>query len=107
MVATAAAYAVSGASFPTLLPAVAFAVAGWIETVMRRHLTVAGWTGFVGSAFFMLSFVLALEVILGFNLTQYKILVLFPAVGGQGRSFVCERQHLHTCRARRTAHRPG
>jgi hypothetical protein len=80
MVATAAAYAVPGASFPTLLPAVAFAVVGWIETFARRRLSLAGWTGFAVVSFLLINFVMALEVVLSFSLTQYKILVLFPVV---------------------------
>jgi hypothetical protein len=80
LIATAAAYGVTGASFPLLWPAVAFAVAGWAETLMRRRLGVAGWIGFAGIAFFLLNFVLALELVLSFSLTQYKILVLFPVV---------------------------
>jgi len=81
MIALAVAVYVPGASYPFVWPAFGFAAAGWIETLCRRKapaLTGAAWLGFALAAFFWLSFVLALELVLGFDLTQYKILVLLP-----------------------------
>ena len=81
LIATGAAYGVTGASFPFLWPAVALAAVGWTQTLAGgRSLGVAAWVGFGGIAFFLMSFALALEIVLGFNLTQYKILVLMPVV---------------------------
>lgn len=81
VIATAAAYYVTGASFPTLLPTVAFVVVAWGETLLRRRSPmIAAWVGFLGLLFFLTVFVLALELVLSFSLTQYKILVLMPIV---------------------------
>jgi hypothetical protein len=72
-----------GASYPFIWPAFGFAAIGWIETLRKRalaSLTLAAWTGFVLAAFFWISFVLALELVLGFDHTQYKIVALLPFV---------------------------
>jgi len=83
LLALAVAIYVPGASYPFVWPAFGFAVAGCIETLLRRTpqlLTVAAWLGFALAAFFWMSFVLALELVLGFDLTQYKIMALLPFV---------------------------
>ena len=81
LIAAGVAYGVTGASFPFLWPALAFAAIGWTETLLRRRsLAIAAWAGFFGITFFLISFALALELVLGFHLTQYKILVLMPVV---------------------------
>jgi len=83
MIALAVAIYVPGASYPFIWPTLGFAAAGWIETLRRRtppSLTVAAWLGFGLAAFFWTSFVLALELVLGFDLTQYKIMALLPFV---------------------------
>ncbi len=81
LITAAAAYGVTGASFPFLWPAVAFVVVGWAQTLLRgRSLGIAAWVGFGGIAFFLMAFALALELVLSFSLTQYKILVLMPVV---------------------------
>lgn len=75
------AYGVTGAAFPFLLPSVAFAVVAWIETFVRRKsLSISAWIGFLKIAFFLIVFAMALELVLSFSLTQYKILVLMPIV---------------------------
>jgi hypothetical protein len=78
--ALAVAIAVTGAAYPFMWPAAAVALAGWIETLAfrRRSLTLTAATGFVFAAFFWLTFLLALELVLGFQLSHFKILVLIP-----------------------------
>lgn len=82
VLALAAAIFISGASFPFLWPVVAVALFGWIETLIRRPgmLTLTAVIGFVFAAFFWLPFLLFLELVLGFDLSQFKILVIFPVV---------------------------
>ncbi len=83
LLALAVAVFVPGAAYPFMWPAFGFAAAGWIETLRKRaqpSLTASAWLGFVLAAFFWTSFVLALELVLGFDLTQYKILALLPFV---------------------------
>ena len=82
LVAAGVAFAVGGASYPFLWPVFGVAIAGWIETLLRersaRSLLVAALVGFALAAFFLLAFLLGLELVLGFDLSQYKILVLIP-----------------------------
>jgi len=83
LIALAVAIYVPGASYPFVWPAFGFAAAGWVETMRKRtppSLTIAAWLGFALAAFFWMSFVLALELVLGFDLTQYKIMALLPFV---------------------------
>jgi len=69
---------VSGASFLLVWPAAGVALVGWIETFLRRtgpgRLGVTAVTGFVLAAFFWLPYVMALELVLGWNLSAFKIL---------------------------------
>jgi hypothetical protein len=71
-----------GAAYPLLWPAFGVAIAGWIEILFRkgqaRSLRVAALIGFTLAAFFWLGFVLGFEVVLGFDLSQFKLLVLLP-----------------------------
>jgi len=73
---------IGGAAYPFLWPAVGVAVAGWIETLVRsgstRSLRATGLIGLALAAFFMIGFFLGLELVLGFDLSQYKMLVLIP-----------------------------
>jgi len=73
---------IGGAAYPFLWPAFGVAIAGWVETLVRkgaaRSLRVSALVGFVLAAFFLLPFLLGLELVLGFDLSQYKILVLIP-----------------------------
>ena len=73
---------IGGAAYPFLWPAFGVAIAGWVETLVRkgsaRSLRVTGLIGFVLAAFFWLAFLLGLELVLGFDLSQFKILVLIP-----------------------------
>jgi hypothetical protein len=73
---------IGGAAYPFLWPACAVAIAGWIETIARkrpaRSLRVTGLIGYALVAFSFLGFLLGLEVVLGFDLSQFKILVLVP-----------------------------
>jgi hypothetical protein len=82
MLALAASATISGAAFPFLWPVCGVAIAGWIETLVarraRRSLRATGLVGFVLAGFFMIVFFLGLELVIGFDLSQYKILVLVP-----------------------------
>jgi hypothetical protein len=82
LLAVGVALTIGGASYPFLWPVFGVAIAGWIETLLRkgpaRSLHVAALVGFVLAAFFLLAFLLGLELVLGFDLSQYKILVLIP-----------------------------
>jgi len=73
---------IGGAAYPFLWPGVGVAVVGWIETLVCKgstpSLRVTGLIGFALAAFFMIGFFLGLELVLGFDLSQYKILVLIP-----------------------------
>ena len=88
--ALAVAITVTGAAYPFMWPAAAVAVVGWVETlILRRHsLTLTAATGFVFAAFFWLTFLLFLELVLGFDLSQFKILVMIPFVLALGPLFV-------------------
>ena len=82
LLAVGVALTIGGASYPFLWPAFGVAIAGWIETLLRkgppRSLRATALAGFVLAAFFLLAFLLGLELVLGFDLSQYKILVLIP-----------------------------
>lgn len=82
LLAVGVALTIGGASYPFLWPVFGVAIAGWIETLLRkgpkRSLRVTGLAGFVLAAYFLLAFLLGLELVLGFDLSQYKILVLIP-----------------------------
>jgi hypothetical protein len=82
LLALGVALTIGGASYPFLWPVCGVAIAGWIETLVRkrsaRSLRVTALVGFVLAAFFLLAFLLGLELVLGFDLSQYKILVLIP-----------------------------
>ncbi len=82
LLAVAAAINVTGAAYPLLWPAFGVAIAAWIETMLRRpparSLRVSGLLGFVLVAFLWLWLVLGLEMVLGFDLTQFRILTLIP-----------------------------
>lgn len=82
LLALGVALTIGGASYPFLWPVFGVAIAGWIETVLRkgpaRSLRATALAGFVLAAFFLLAFLLGLELVLGFDLSQYRILVLIP-----------------------------
>lgn len=82
LLAVGVALTIGGAAYPLLWPAFGVAIAGWVETLMRKRRTpslrVTGVVGFVLAAFFLLAFLLGLELVLGFDLSQYKILALIP-----------------------------
>ncbi len=82
LLAVGAAVYVTGAAYPLLWPAVGVAIAGWIETALRRgrarSLRVSALIGFVLVALLWLWLVLGLEMVLGFDLTQFRILALVP-----------------------------
>lgn len=79
--ALALAASVTGASYLLVWPAAYVALVGWIETLSRRDaLPVTAAAGFALTAFFWLAVLLMLELVLGFDLSQYKILALFPVV---------------------------
>ena len=82
ILAVAVAVAIGGAAYPLLWPALAVAVVGAIETLVARErarsLGVTGWVGFALAAFFWLAFLLGMEVVFGFALSQFKLIVLIP-----------------------------
>jgi Peptidase family M28 len=79
--ALAVAMTVTGASYLLFWPAAYMALVGWIETLSRRDaLPITAVAGFVLMAFFWLAILLMLELVLGFDISQYKILALFPFV---------------------------
>ena len=82
LLAFGVALTIGGASYPFLWPVFGVAIAGWVETFVRkrpaRSLRVTALVGFVLAAFFLLAFLLGLELVLGFDLSHYKILVLMP-----------------------------
>jgi hypothetical protein len=82
LLAVGVALTIGGASYPFLWPVFGVAIAGWFETLLRkgpaRSLRATALAGFVLAAFFLLVFLLGLEGVLGFDLSQYKILVLIP-----------------------------
>jgi len=82
LIAVGVALTIGGASYPFLWPVCGVAIAGWIETLLRRgserSLRVTALVGFVLAGFFLFAFLLGLELVLGFDLSQYKILVLIP-----------------------------
>ncbi len=70
---------VTGASYVLLVPVLSFVVVGLVESVARRDsLTWAGTAGASVFAVLLIGLVLALEVTLGFDMTQYKLLALAP-----------------------------
>ncbi|TMH03444.1 MAG: M20/M25/M40 family metallo-hydrolase, partial [Betaproteobacteria bacterium] len=82
MLTVGVAVAISGAVYPFLWPVFGIAIAGWIETLIRkrtaRSLRVSGLVGFVLAAFSWLGFLLGFELVLGFDLSQFKMLLLIP-----------------------------
>jgi hypothetical protein len=82
LLALGVALTIGGASYLFLWPVFGVGIAGWIETVVRkrpaRSLRATALVGFVLAAFFLLAFLLGLELVLGFDRSQYKILVLMP-----------------------------
>src|SRR6185503_2430552 len=74
LLAAGVAYAVTGASFVFLWPALVVVVVGWGETFFRheRSLLFAAQAGFIAVAFFLVNFAIALELVLSFSLTHYK-----------------------------------
>jgi hypothetical protein len=82
LLAVGVALTIGGAAYPFLWPAFGVAIVGWIETLVwkgrTRSLRVTALVGFVLAAFFLLAFLVGLELVLGFELSQYKILVLIP-----------------------------
>lgn len=78
----AVAIAIGGAAYPFLWPVFGVAIAGAVETAVRRgparSLRATGWFGGALAAFSFFAFLLGLELVLGFDLSQFKILVLIP-----------------------------
>lgn len=73
---------IPGATYPFIWPVFGAAAAGSVETLLRKPgtLSLSGLIGFGLIAFFWLSYLLMLELVLGFNLSEFKILVLIPFV---------------------------
>lgn len=76
----AVAWFITGAAYLLVFPALAFAAAAWVATMMRTGLGVAAWVLFALAAFFWLPFFPRLDLVLGFDLSQFKILALTPVV---------------------------
>jgi hypothetical protein len=82
MLTVGIAITIRGAAYPLLWPVFGVAMAGWIENLVRkrsaRSLRVTGLIGFVLAAFSWIGFLLGFELVLGFDLSQFKILLLIP-----------------------------
>jgi hypothetical protein len=80
LIGAALAWFITGASYLFIVPALALAAAGWIEHAMRAKLAVSAWIAFVVAAFFWLPFFPRLDLVLGFDMSAFKILALTPVV---------------------------
>lgn len=80
MIGATLAWFITGASYLFIFPALALAAAGWIEYALRGRLDVSAWIAFVVAAFFWLPFFPRLDLVLGFDLSAFKILALTPVV---------------------------
>jgi hypothetical protein len=80
VLAVASAALLSGASYAFVWPALAVALFGWAETLLGRksRLAITTAAGFAAIAFFWLAHFLALEAVLGFASSQFKLLALAP-----------------------------
>jgi hypothetical protein len=82
LLAAGVAFTIGGASYPFLWPVAGVAIVGWVDTLLRKDaacsLRATALAGFVLAAFFLLAFLLGLELVLGFDLSQYRILALIP-----------------------------
>ena len=78
----ALAWFMTGASFLLVWPALAVAIVGWIETSTLRSQTlwITGSVGLLASAFFWVPYMTALDIVLGFQLSDFKLLVMTPFV---------------------------
>ncbi|MCE9523657.1 MAG: M28 family peptidase [Alphaproteobacteria bacterium] len=80
ILASACAAYLSGASYALVWPALIVAIVGWAETLLGKKsaLTLTAGLGFAAIAFFWLAHMLALEAVIGFSLSQFKLLALGP-----------------------------
>lgn len=71
-----------GAAYALIWPALIFALKGWgVRLVgMRGHVQIASAVGFAALAFFWISHFVALDAVLGFNMSGLKLVALFPVV---------------------------
>jgi hypothetical protein len=76
------AWFVTGASFLLVWPALAVAIVGWIETSALRTQTlwITGMVGLLASAFFWVPYMTALDVVVSFQLSDFKLLAITPFV---------------------------
>lgn len=74
------AFALPGAAYALLWPSLAFAIIAAIETFARpaRTLGIASAVGFALIALFWIAHMLALEAVLGFEHTGFKLMTLLP-----------------------------
>lgn len=72
----------TGASFLLVWPALVVAVVGWIETsaLRSRTLWMTGIVGLLASAFFWVPYITALDVVVSFQLSAFKLLATTPFV---------------------------
>ena len=80
VLAVACAAFLPGASYALVWPALIVALMGWTETYFRPNaeLVFTSAAGFAAAAFFWLAHFLALEAVLGFNASHFKLLALAP-----------------------------
>ncbi|MEQ1753480.1 MAG: M28 family peptidase [Micropepsaceae bacterium] len=80
VLAVACAATLPGAAYALIWPSLAVAIAGWGGRLSGRDasMTMAASAGFLLAAFFWISHFIALEAVLGFNLSQFKLLALLP-----------------------------
>jgi hypothetical protein len=97
----AVAATVTGAAYPLMWPVATVAVVGWIETraLRRNTLILTAASAFVATSFFFLTFLVFLELVLGFDLNQFKILVWFPIVFALTALFVANFSRWEACLA--------
>ncbi len=78
LLALATALTLPGGAYAVLWPAVVFAVLANAPGDAKRALTAAGAAGALIACFFWMNHFLALEVVLGFPHSSFKLLALFP-----------------------------
>lgn len=80
ILAALCAFYLPGASYALVWPTAAFALSGWIAVALARTVDMKFplAVGFVLIAFFWLSHMLALDAVIGFNASQFKLMALAP-----------------------------
>ena len=98
VLAVACAAFLPGASYALVWPALIVALMGWTETYFRPNaeLVFTSAAGFAAAAFFWLAHFLALEAVLGFNASHFKLLALAPFALALSPIFASSAQRSNT-----------